>query len=80
MKKITIRYFAKLRQERGSDREIIETNASSASELFHELKNKYNFSIDESHLKVAINEQYAKFDSPLKDNDCIVFIPPVAGG
>lgn len=29
---------------------------------------------------VAINQQYAKFDSTVKDGDEIAFFPPVTGG
>ena len=31
-------------------------------------------------LKVAINDEFRDWHAPLADGDCVVFIPPVAGG
>jgi molybdopterin converting factor subunit 1 len=31
-------------------------------------------------LAAAVNREYASFDTPLKDGDEVVFIPPVSGG
>ena len=28
----------------------------------------------------AVNEEYAKFDTPLQDGDEVAFLPPVSGG
>ncbi len=78
--KIRIEYFAALREQRGLSHECIETSLTTPAELFEELKKKYQFSFDKDHLKVAINEEYAHFDTPLSDSDILVFIPPVAGG
>ena len=82
MYKINVKYFAALREIAGISEEIIETNSSSASELYDELDQKYSFSknIDKSILKLAINETYEDFNSSLVTGDTIVFIPPVAGG
>ncbi|MBT3980812.1 MAG: MoaD/ThiS family protein [Bacteriovoracaceae bacterium] len=78
--KIKVKYFAMLRASAGKSEEELETTASTPSELFGELKERYNFKIDHHHLKVAINESYAPFDQSLCESDTVVFIPPVAGG
>ncbi len=78
--KINIKYYAILRELANQNNEIIETKSKTAFELFNELDKKYNFNLDISDLKVAINEEYSDFSTTLKDNDVIVFIPPVAGG
>ena len=31
-------------------------------------------------ISVAVNEEYAKFSTPLKDGDEVAFLPPVSGG
>lgn len=80
MKKITINYFAKLRDERGLSSEVIETEANNSLELYQILKEKYNLSLSTKSLKVAINDEFCGWNDELKDNDNIVFIPPVAGG
>jgi len=78
--KLKIKYFAAMREKAGVSEEILETNCKDALELLNELDKKYNFNLERDHLKVAINEEYSSFDSSLKENDTLVFIPPVAGG
>lgn len=78
--KLKVKYFAAMREKAGVSEEILETNCKDALELLNELDKKYNFNLDRDHLKVAINEEYSSFDSSLKENDTLVFIPPVAGG
>jgi len=78
--RINIKYFAAMREQAGLSEEVVNTNAKTASELLLEVSKKYNFSLNRETLKVAINEEYSCFDTNLKEDDCIVFIPPVAGG
>lgn len=78
--KIQIEYFALLKEQRGLSSESIETNAKTPGILYSELKIRHSFSLDQSALKVAVNEDFVDWDSTLKDRDIVVFIPPVAGG
>jgi len=78
--RLNVKYFAALREIAGIDSEVLETSAINASELYKELQSKYSFTLNESNLKVAINEEYEDFNVPFKDGDVVVFIPPVAGG
>ena len=78
--RLNVKYFAALREIAGIDGETVETTATNASELYKELTDKYLFSLKEETLKVAINEEYEEFDTPFKEGDIVVFIPPVAGG
>ena len=78
--KITVKYFAALRDERGLDEEELNGAFSSPKELYLEIKNQHGLSMCTSKLKVAINDEFADWDSELKAGDSIVFIPPVAGG
>ena len=78
--KIKVKYFAAIRELVGISGELIETNASTPSELFTILKEKHSFEFEESALKVAINDEYADFSQTLSELDTVVFIPPVAGG
>lgn len=73
-------YFAAMRELVGHSEEELDTNAKDAQELLDEIFSKYDFSFSKEHLKVAINEEYAAFSEQLKENDTVVFIPPVAGG
>ena len=70
--KLTIEYYAVLRDQRGCSSEFLETSASTPAELYDELKARHGLRL--------VNEEFAEWDQPLKDGDTAVFIPPVAGG
>lgn len=78
--KLTLQYFALLRDQRGLDEETIESHCQTASALYSELAAQHGFTLPTSVLKVAINDDFSTWSSELKDGDRIVFIPPVAGG
>ena len=78
--KITVGYFALLREERGLESEELEVPAQTARELYLFLKNKHSFSLRMELLRAAVNQEYMPWDCQLKDGDEVVFIPPVAGG
>lgn len=77
---IHIRYYAILREQAGKSEESLTTGAATPSALFDELKARYPFTLDAQQLKVAINAEFRDWQTPLKNGDTIVFIPPVAGG
>ncbi|MAM35446.1 MAG: molybdopterin synthase sulfur carrier subunit [Micavibrio sp.] len=79
-KPLQIRYFAILREQSGVSGEQIESTASTPSELYDELSNKYAFTLPPKMIGVAVNDKFADMSTPLNENDVIVFIPPVAGG
>jgi sulfur-carrier protein len=75
-----ILYFAILRDERGVPKEDIQSAAKTPRALYNELQKKHSFTLDAQQLGVAINEDFADWDSALQEGDEVVFIPPVAGG
>ena len=79
-KNIHVQYFALLREERGLSQEAIATRCENARELYLELKQKFGFRLDAKFLRVAINNEFKSWDTPLNNNDRVAFIPPVAGG
>lgn len=76
----TIQYFALLREQRGRETETIESDCETAEELYQTLAAQHSFSLSPKTLKVAINDDFADWDTRLSDGDTVVFIPPVAGG
>lgn len=78
--KITARYFAALRDQRGLSQELLEVQAVSAEAIYAELRARYNFTLSERQVRFAVNGQYVEASCLLKDGDELVFIPPVAGG
>jgi Molybdopterin converting factor, small subunit len=79
-KEIKVEYFAALRQQAGKRSEVIHTDAKTARDLFETLRKHYMFSLTENDTKIAINQQLASWDCPLNSGDCLLLIPPVAGG
>jgi len=78
--RLTIQYFALLKDQRGLDKETIESSASSARALYEELARAHGFTLPATALKVALNDDFANWDTSLSDGDSLAFIPPVAGG
>ena len=79
MANIRVEYFAILREHVGQSGENLETNSPTVADLFDELDRRYQFP-KMAHMKVAINDEFAEWDSVLASGDSVVFIPPVAGG
>ncbi len=80
MPKLTIQYFAILREQRGLPREQLDTSATTPAALYEELRTRHAFTLPADRVRAAINGDFAPPDSALRDNDEITFIPPVAGG
>ncbi len=79
-KTIFVAYFAVLKEERGVAEETLQTHAQNALELYQDLQAKHNLTLSPDSLKVAINDTFCSWESPIQTNDHIVFIPPVSGG
>ncbi len=79
-KTVHIQYFALLREQRGLSAEELTTGAATAQELFVQLQKQYRFSLSLDLVRVAINNEFKNWSTPIKSGDHIVFIPPVAGG
>ena len=80
-KTINVLYFASLADEANcSDEKVVVPKSMSLDELYAQLNQKYNFSREQSELKVAVNDYFAKWSDDIDDGDSVVFITPVAGG
>ncbi len=78
--KVTIHYFAIIRDEAKRDRETRTTSATTLDALYAELVQAYGFTIPIGKLRVAVNDAFVTMDAKLRDGDEVTFIPPVAGG
>ncbi|HLY53615.1 MAG TPA: NTP transferase domain-containing protein [Steroidobacteraceae bacterium] len=79
-RRLTVQYYAVLREQAGRREESLVSCARTAHELYRELAQRHPFSLDPTVLRVAINGEFGDWTAPLKDGDSVVFIPPVAGG
>lgn len=77
---VHLQYFAILREQRGTDRETLTTEASTLRELYEALATQHGFTLSAAQVRPAVNEAVADWDRPVTDGDRIVFLPPVAGG
>lgn len=77
---VTVRYFATLREERGEGEELVQTTAQSAEELYRELKTRHGFSLTTEVVRLAVNDEFASWDTTLEDGDNVGLLPPVSGG
>ena len=77
---VIVRYYALLREERGLEEESIHTAAITTADLYDELLDRHDFSMERTRLWVAVNDEMSDWERAIKEGDTIVFIPPVAGG
>jgi molybdopterin converting factor subunit 1 len=80
--KVRVKFFAILRERAGTGevtREIQE--GGTLAELWRALQKDYpKLDVPGIRLLYAVNQNYVKPDHVLKDQDEVVFIPPVSGG
>ncbi len=75
---ITIRYFASLREQLGKEQDQIDS-ADNMTAL--DAWNRANTGTKPpDNILVAINQSYARLDSPIGSGDEVAFFPPVTGG
>jgi molybdenum cofactor guanylyltransferase len=79
-RRLHVRYFALLREQAGRGAEELETQASTPRELYEELRARRGLTLAPEFLRVAVNDEFGDWRSPLADGDTVVFLPPVAGG
>jgi molybdopterin converting factor subunit 1 len=80
MNTLHLQYFAKLREERGTASETVQSAAATPAELYAELQRAHGLTAGRQSLRVAVNETFADWEQALADGDTVVFIQPVAGG
>ncbi|CAN5346624.1 MoaD/ThiS family protein [soil metagenome] len=78
--KISIRYFAVLRDQRGLSQETLDVDVSNVGELYALEQSTHGFSLNSDQIRFAVNGQYVEANQAIQPGDEVVFIPPVAGG
>ncbi|MFI4867722.1 MAG: NTP transferase domain-containing protein [Steroidobacterales bacterium] len=80
VRRLHVRYFAMLREQAGRSTEELETQATTPRELYEELRRRRGLTLAPEFLRVAVNDEFGDWRSPLANGDTVVFLPPVAGG
>ncbi|MDH5358690.1 MAG: MoaD/ThiS family protein [Gammaproteobacteria bacterium] len=73
---IQVKFFASLRDKIGISDTTVDS-ATTAGEAWDIATDKAERPVN---VLVAINLDYAQFDSPINDGDEVAFFPPVTGG
>ncbi len=77
---ITVEYFAQLRACAKKKEETHNLEQGDLSALYARLKSQYHFPLERHSVHVAVNDEFASWDTVLRSGDRVVFIPPVSGG
>jgi MoaE-MoaD fusion protein len=80
--RVRIRLFASLREAVGrSEVELDLPDGATAEEAWERLAAEHaGLAARRARLTAAVNRTYAPFDTPLREGDELVFVPPVSGG
>lgn len=79
MARVSVLYFASLRDATGVERETVEHDGDLAA-LYAALRSKHGFVWPQAQLRVALDGAFARWSDIPRDNAEIAFIPPVSGG
>ena len=80
MARVTVLYFASLRDATGVASEQVESDAPNLRGLYSELQSRHGFSWSTDTLRVAAQGEFARWDDALREGSEVAFIPPVSGG
>ncbi|MGH7818059.1 MAG: molybdopterin converting factor subunit 1 [Candidatus Binatia bacterium] len=80
--KVRVKFFAILRERAGTSAVTKElADGSTVAELWRELQRDYpKLDVPGIRMLYAVNQNYVGQDQALRDQDEVVFIPPVSGG
>lgn len=82
--KVTVRYFAALREAAGQGSEGLETSAATVGELFTELRARSGplaaALASGPPVRMALDQVLCAPEAPLHEGAEVAFFPPVTGG
>lgn len=78
--KITVLYFAALRDAVGRPSDSLETDAADLRALYNQLQARHGLPFPARQLRVAVDGEFAQWEDAPRDGSEVAFIPPVSGG
>ncbi len=80
MARVTVLYFASLRDAAGVSIESVESDAADLGALYESLRVRHGFPLPIGRLRVAADGAFAQWSDRLREGSEVAFIPPVSGG
>lgn len=77
---LRVRLYAMLREHTGHDLLTVRSAAATPDDLFAELQQQHRWPWPRASFRAAVNDRFCAWDHPLRADDEVSFIPPVAGG
>ncbi len=78
---ITARLFARLREQAGTDTELVDLAGSTVEDVYRALRDLHPaLEADLGLIRPARNQEFAEWSEAVADGDEVAFIPPVSGG
>lgn len=80
--RVTVRLFARLRELAGQESWTVDMpDGATAGDVWRRVGDTHPaLTPFRSAISVAINADFARMTSPVRDNDEVAFLPPVSGG
>ena len=80
MTRVTVLYFASLREASGIGMEQVDSEAVDLLALYLELQQRHGFKLPANRLRVAMEGEFVQWSDILRERSEVAFIPPVSGG
>ena len=80
MTRITVLYFASLRDAAGVASEVVDSSDDDLRALYATLSARHGFGLPAERLRVAVDGVFASWDDAPRTGSEVAFIPPVSGG
>jgi len=78
---ITARLFARLREQAGTDCELVDLAGATVQDVYNALRQRHPaLEPDLAMIRPARNQDFTEWSERVADGDEVAFIPPVSGG
>lgn len=80
--RLTVRFFARLRELAGAGEISVEVaDGSTVADVWTAVTQRHpSLTPYASAMSCAVNEEYARLTTSVRDGDEVAFLPPVSGG
>jgi molybdopterin synthase sulfur carrier subunit len=80
MARVTLLYFASLRDAAGLGAETLDSTAADLAALYEDARRRHRFALPRERMRVAVDGAFVDWRLAPYDGAEIAFIPPVSGG